>query len=179
MEERLGRGVRMRDVADAAGVSRQAVYDHFGSRAQLILETTHYVDQVRGLDERKQRFDSATTGQEALDTYIEFWGNFIPEIHSIARALRADRESDPAAAAAWDDRMGAIRTSCRIIAEMLERDGMLAPGWSVLEAVDWLWTMLSISNWESLTIECGWTQDQYLKRMHEISRTTLVKSREA
>ncbi|MBA2782057.1 MAG: helix-turn-helix transcriptional regulator, partial [Rubrobacteraceae bacterium] len=27
MEERSGQGVRMRDVAEAAGVSRQAVYD--------------------------------------------------------------------------------------------------------------------------------------------------------
>jgi AcrR family transcriptional regulator len=178
MEERLGRGVRMRDVADAAGVSRQAVYDHFGSRAQLILEATHYVDEIRGLGERKRRFEAATTGQEALEAYIEFWGNFIPEIHSIARALRADRESDPAAAAAWDDRMGAVRASCQIVVQALERDAMLAPGWSVNEATDWLWTMLSISNWEQLTIECGWTQRQYIARMHELTMSMLVKRRE-
>jgi AcrR family transcriptional regulator len=52
MEERRGRGVRMRDIAEAAGVSRQAVYDHFGTRAKLLVATTHYVDEVRGLEER-------------------------------------------------------------------------------------------------------------------------------
>ena len=35
MEERNGQGVRMSDVAGAAGVSRQAVYHHFGSRAYV------------------------------------------------------------------------------------------------------------------------------------------------
>jgi AcrR family transcriptional regulator len=179
MEERRGRGVRMRDVADEAGVSRQAVYDHFGSRAKLILETTHYVDKLRGLSQRKRRFEEAKTGEEALEAYIEFWGNFIPEIYGIARALRADRESDSAAAAAWDDRMGAVRASCRLVMEALDRDRTLASGWTVDEATDLLWTILSISNWELLTLECGWTQQQYLARMHELARSALVSDHPA
>jgi AcrR family transcriptional regulator len=41
MEERRGQGVRMRDIAEEVGISRQAVYDHFGSRAKLLVATTH------------------------------------------------------------------------------------------------------------------------------------------
>ena len=44
MEKRRGQGVRIEDVAQAAGVSRQAVYLHFGSRAELLIATTHYLD---------------------------------------------------------------------------------------------------------------------------------------
>jgi AcrR family transcriptional regulator len=175
MEEHRGQGIRMRDVADAAGLSRQSVYDHFGSRAKLLVATTHYVDEVRGLSERRRRFDAATTGVERLEAYVEFWGNFIPEVYGMAKALLAVRETDEAAATAWDDRMGAVRASCRNAIEALHRDGMLAPEWSRDEAVDLMWTMLSIRNWESLTSECGWSTGRYVDRMQELLKRALVR----
>jgi AcrR family transcriptional regulator len=175
MEERGGQGVRMRDIAEAAGISRQAVYDHFGSRAKLLVATTHYVDEVRGLKERRRRFEEATSGVEHLEAYVEFWGNYIPEVYGMARALLAARETDEAAAAAWDDRMGAVRESCRITIEVLHRDGMLAPEWSRDEAVDLMWTMLSIRNWEQLTVECGWSTSQYVDRMQKLLKRALVQ----
>jgi AcrR family transcriptional regulator len=178
MEEHRGQGVRMRDVAEAAGISRQAVYDNFGSRAKLLVETTHYVDEVRGLEERRRPFREATTGVGHLEAYVEFWGNFIPEVYGMAKALLAVRETDEAAAAAWDDRMGAVRESCRTTIEALHRDGMLAPEWSRDVAVDLMWTMLSIRNWEQLTTECGWSTNQYVSRMQKLLKRTLVRGPE-
>ncbi len=178
MEEHRGQGVRMRDVAEAAGISRQAVYDHFGSRAKLLVETTHYVDEVRGLEERRRHFREATTGVGRLEAYVEFWGNFVPEVYGMAKALLAVRETDEAAAAAWDDRMGAVRESCRTTIEALHRDGMLAPEWSRDVAVDLMWTMLSIRNWEQLTTECGWSTNQYVSRMQKLLKRTLVRGPE-
>ena len=178
MEEHNGQGVRMRDVAGAAGISRQAVYDNFGSRAKLLVETTHYVDGVRGLEERRRHFREATTGVGHLEAYVEFWGNYIPEVYGMAKALLVARETDEAAAAAWDDRMSAVRESCRRTIEALHRDGMLAPEWSRDVAVDLMWTMLSIRNWEQLTIECGWSTDQYVSRMLKLLKRTLVRGPE-
>jgi AcrR family transcriptional regulator len=179
VEERRGRGVRMVDVAGAAGVSRQSVYDHFGSRAKLLVATTHYVDEKRGLAERLRPFQAASGGVERLEAYVDFWGNYIPEIYGMARALLADRETDEAAAAAWDDRMDAVRASCRQIVEELQSDGALHPGWSVDgsvdEAVDLMWTMLSVRFWESLTVECGWPQERYVGRMKELLKRALVR----
>ena len=174
-EEYRGQGVRMRDVAEAASVSRQAVYDHFGSRAKLLVETTHYVDGVRGLEERRRHFREATTGVGHLEAYVEFWGNYIPEVYGMAKALLVARETDEAAAAAWDDRMSAVRESCRRTIEALHRDGMLAPEWSRDVAVDLMWTMLSIRNWEQLTTECGWSTNQYVSRMQELLKRTFVR----
>jgi AcrR family transcriptional regulator len=175
MEEHRGQGVRMRDVAEAAGISRQAVYDNFGSRAKLLVETTHYVDEVRGLEERRRHFREAITGVGHLEAYVEFWGNFIPEVYGMAKALLAVRETDEAAAAAWDDRMGAVRESCRTTIEALHRDGTLAPEWSREVAIDLMWTMLSIRNWEQLTTECGWSTNQYVSRMQKLLKRTLVR----
>ena len=44
--------VRMSDVAKQAGISRQAVYLHFPSRAELLIATTHYIDKVKDIDGR-------------------------------------------------------------------------------------------------------------------------------
>jgi AcrR family transcriptional regulator len=178
MEERRGRDVRMRDVAEAAGVSRQAVYLHFGSRAELMVATARYGDEVRGLDERLRRYRAATTGVERLEAFVEFWGNYIPEIYGIARALLAARETDEAVAAAWDDRMGVVHEACRNIIEALHRDGMLAPGWPRDEAADLLWTVLSIRNWESLTNERGWSTSRYVGRIQELTKRTFVRGPE-
>jgi AcrR family transcriptional regulator len=175
MEERVGRNVRMGDVARGAGVSRQAVYDHFGSRAELMVATVRYGDEVLGLDERLRRYRAAVSGVERLETYVEFWGNYIPEIYGIARALLAERESDEAVAAAWDDRMGAVYDACRDIIEKLQRDGTLVPGWPTDEAADLLWTMLSIRNWESLTRERGWSVDHYVNRTQDLTKRVFVR----
>jgi AcrR family transcriptional regulator len=177
-EERRGQGVRMRDIAEAAGVSRQAVYLHFGSRAELMVDTVRYGDEVLGRDERLGRYRASTTGVELLDAYVAFWGNYIPEIYGIAKALLEARETDEAAAAAWDDRMGSVRERCRNIIETLHRDGMLAREWSREEAVELMWTMLSIRNWEQLTIECGWSTGQYVARMQKLLKRTFVRESE-
>lgn len=36
MEDRRGQGVRMGDIAKAAGISRQAIYLHFDTRTALM-----------------------------------------------------------------------------------------------------------------------------------------------
>jgi hypothetical protein len=51
---------------------------------------------------------------------------------------------------------------------------MLVPDRSRDEAVDLLWTMLSIRNWEQLTIERGWSTSQYVGRTQELSKRTFV-----
>jgi AcrR family transcriptional regulator len=176
MEERRGQGVRISDIARAAGVSRQAVYLHFGSRAELLVAAVRYADQTRGLDERLRRVRAATGGLEALEAFIEFWGNYIPEIYGLAKALLEVRETDEAAEAAWNDRMADVRFSCRCAIECLERDGLLAPEWSVDEAVDLLWSLTSIRVWEHLTLECGWSKSDFVTGMQTAMKRTFVRS---
>lgn len=174
MEARGEAGVRMSDIAGEAGISRQAVYLHFGSRADLMVATARYGDEILGLEERKRRFQGTEGGTAMLDEYIEFWGNYIPEIYSVAKALLADLATDEAARAAWDDRMGAVRNSCRRTVEALHRDGDLTPEWSIEEATDVLWTILSVRSWENLTIQCGWSPDKYVTRIKMLARRALV-----
>jgi AcrR family transcriptional regulator len=172
--DQRGKAARMSDIAAVAGVSRQAVYLHFASRADLLIAATRHGDEVLGLEGRLRPYREATGGVAKLEAFVTFWGQYIPEIYGLARALLTARETDAAAAAAWDDRMAAVRDGCRTVIEALQRDDVLAPHWSRDEAIDLLWTLLSIRNWEALTIDCGWSREQYTERMQVLARRALV-----
>ena len=174
LEQHHGQGVSMRDIAKAAGISRQAVYLHFASRTELMIATSSYVDEVKGLSERLSQFQLATTGVELLEACVDVWGNDIPEIYGLAKALMRTRETDEATAAVWDGNMGCLRDMCRETIESLEREGNLASEWPQKEAIEMFWTMISINNWEQLTIECGWSTSQYVSWMKMLLKRTFV-----
>jgi AcrR family transcriptional regulator len=178
LEERAGGGVRMSDIARQAGISRQAVYLHFPTRAELLVALTRHIDRVKDTDKRLEASRSAAGGLERLDAFIDAWGNYIPEIHGVARALIAMKDTDEAAAAAWDDRMQAVRHGCKAAVKALDEDGLLRPENSLRQSTDILWTLLSVANWEQLTGACGWTQSQYIDAMKSLARAGLL-SREA
>ncbi len=178
LEEHGGRGVRMGDIAKAAGISRQAVYLHFASRAELLVATTKYRDEVLDLDRRLAPSRAATSGAERLALYIDSWGHYIPQIYGVAKALLLAQDTDEAAAAAWKDRMLAMRDGCRAAIDALHSDGKLAPEWTPKRATDALWTMLLVPNWENLTGECGWSTRQYVRRMKIVAKRTFIDESE-
>ena len=178
LEEHGGRGVRMGDIAKAAGISRQAIYLHFASRAELLEATTKYLDEVLDLDRRLVPSREAKSGVERLALYIEFWGRYVPEIYAVAKALLLVQDTDDAAAAAWKDRMLAMRAGCRAAIDALHSDGDLAPEWTPKRATDALWTMLLVPNWETLTGECGWSTQQYVRWMKILTKRAFVKESE-
>lgn len=174
LEESGGRGVRMGDIAKETGISRQAVYLHFATRTDLLVAATLYRGDMLGVEERLAPSRAAKSGVERLNLYIEFWGNFIPEFYGVAKALMMAQDTDDAAAAAWRDRMLAMRDGCRAAIDALHADGALAEVWTRPKATDALMAMLQVPNWEYLTIECGWSHKEYIRWMTTLARRTFV-----
>ena len=169
------KGVRMTDIAKAAGISRQAVYLHFSTRAELLIAATQYVDQLNAMDERLSASRAAQTGLERLDAYIEAWSAYIPKIYGMAKALMAMSETDEEAAQAWSQRMQDMREGCEAAVKALQKDKMLAPAYTQKQATDILWMMLSVRNWELLTAQCEWSESAYGKTMKRLARDVLLK----
>ncbi len=174
LEASQGKGVRMTDIAKRAGITRQALYLHFSTRAELLIATTHYLDELKGSEDRLVPSRAARTGVERLDAFIEAWGNYIPEIHGVAKALLAMKDTDEAAAKAWEIRMQDVRQGCEAAINALNSDNMLSPDHSPNQATDILWTMLSVRTWEQLTIECGWPQERYIDTLKSLARRNFV-----
>ena len=179
LEASQGKGVRMTDIAKQAGISRQALYLHFATRAELLIATTYYLDEAKGVEQRLAPSRTAQSGIERLDAFIEAWGTYVPEIHGIAKALLAMRDTDEAAAEAWDERMRDMRQGCEAAIDALNSDHMLSPDHSPDQATDILWTMLSVRNWEQLTIQCGWPQERYIETLKLLARRNFVADRAA
>lgn len=174
LEDGAGSEVRMSDIAKKAGISRQAVYLHFPKRADLLIAVTRYIDEANEVDVRLAASRGAATGIERLDAYIEAWGNYIPEIYGVGKALMAMQETDSEARMAWEGRMLAVRKGCEAAVGALARDRALSLEIGEEKATDLLWTLLSVRNWEQLTLECGWPQDDYIGEMKRTARKALL-----
>lgn len=173
--EEQGAGARMSDIAKAAGVSRQAVYLHFPTRAELLIATIRYAGDQECIDEILIPSRTAQSGEERLNAYLDAWGVFLPLIYPVLRALLAMRDTDEAAAAAWDDRMVAMREGCQAAIDALEHDGRLLAGLSNERAVDTLWTLMSVRNYEHWVLDLGWSVADYTAELKRITRAVLVQ----
>lgn len=165
--------VRMADIAKRAGITRQALYLHFANRTTLLTAATQYVDGIKNIDARLAPSRAAEHGRDRLELYIEAWGNYIPEVYGIAKGLISVYDSDPAAKAAWDDRMAAIRHGCEAAVKALRKDGDLQPG--PKDATDTLCGLLSVELWEYWVQRCGWSQSKYIRQVKQLARDALVK----
>jgi AcrR family transcriptional regulator len=169
-----GSKVRMADIAAAAKISRQALYLHFPTRAELLIAATRHVDEVKDVDARLAASRSAPTGRARLAAFIAAWGGYIPEIHGVGRALMAMQGTDAEAASAWSDRMRAVRHGCAAAVDALQRDGDLAPSFTPETATDFLSMLVSVPNWEHLVLDCGWPQERYVASITRTAEDALI-----
>lgn len=166
--------VRMSDIANSAGISRQALYLHFANRTELLIETTHYIDRVKDIDRRLARSRHASSGLERLEAYVDAWGNYIPEIYGVANALIVMGVTDDGARLAWEGRLAAVREGCEVIVTTLSREGQLSQRLSPPEAIDVLCAHLSVETWWYLRDRRGWSQTRYVEAMQQTLKTMLL-----
>ncbi|MBI4201806.1 MAG: TetR/AcrR family transcriptional regulator [Chloroflexi bacterium] len=170
-----GAEVRLEDIAQRAGVSRQSVYVHFGSRTGLLLGMVQYVDEREHVDEQVQRVFQSPSALQALDAAVSVPAGFCPVVYPLAKLFMAGRYEDEAIRAAWDDRMQALHRLFRALVEWLDRDGVLSPEGDVDTATDVLWAWVSWQVWEQLVIDQGWSKERYEQYLRMVLRRTFVK----
>lgn len=177
LENNGAAAVRMSDIAKAAGVSRQALYLHFPNRAELLIATVRYVDELNDIEKRLAPSRALTDGRKRLDAWVLAWGEYIPHVFGVAQALLAMRSTDPEAQAAWDDRMQAVRHGCQSVVDALHAQNQLMPELSRDEATDLLAGILSIQTWEHLRLTSGWTQKRYIEVIQQTAARAIVFSK--
>lgn len=153
-------GVTIKEIAEAAGVSRQLVYFHFENRAGLLVAMARHQDRRSGFVHRVAATRSLPPA-DGLERLLQAWCEYIPEVLPVARALEAAAITGDESGAAWRDRMDDLRESYRIAVERVYRDGRLAEGWTVEIATDWIWARSHLTAWQHLVGERGWSTDAY------------------
>jgi AcrR family transcriptional regulator len=135
----------MADVAQRAGLSRQAVYLHFPDRAQLL---TALLGRL-GDEPPPARIEHAPSARAALTALVGRLAETYPRRWPVLRAL--DAETADAALAA----------DSRALAERFRSEGSLAAHLSPPAAADILGTLLSLAVWKELVIGRGWDSARY------------------
>jgi AcrR family transcriptional regulator len=173
LEER-GTGIRIADVAAKAGVSRQAVYLHFGDRVSLFVALGDHVDFSFGRDRLRTHVFGAPTGVESLRRWVQTMSWYTAKIDSVSRIVELAAESDKALAATWKDRMTGRRGHVRKIAERLASEGQLADGWSAEAAADLIFTVTLPGPWRVLTSVVGWSEERYADEITRLLERSLL-----
>lgn len=151
-----GTHVPMQEIAAAAGLTRQGVYVHFRSRGGLLVALVRRADDRADIHARFLRALQTADPRQRLDGFLRVWLDFVPTIHPVASSLMRARADDPEAAAAWQDRMTALRRGFTILARSLRRDGALGSGWTAAHAADYLWAGSSMQTWDLLAVDRAW-----------------------
>lgn len=173
LDER-GAGLRLVDVAERAGVSRQAIYLHFGDRPGLLVALVEYIDTTLGAEENISYVQASPTGQVALARLTKVLAAFTEKIDPVARILETGRDHDQALAVAWNDRMKGRQQVIHDIVERIAQEGVLAQDWTVDTATDLVHALTSPRTWHLFIHELGWSPDQYASDVSTLLKRALT-----
>lgn len=167
-------GVRIADIAAVAGVSRQAIYLHFGDRANLLLAAVQYRDIQSPTAAAIRQALAIEPSPAALEGFVHAWFRHVPRIQPVAHLLSAASQTNAEANIAWEDRMTLMRGHSLALAKRLAADGFLKPEWTVEQAADWIWHRTHLDGWRHLVIQRGWDADRYAQRVSASLRNDLL-----
>lgn len=174
-----GAGVKLREIAEQAGVSRQAVYLHFGDRTGLLVALVQRMDESLHLAEALEHIHAASDSEELLDRAMEVHADFSAAISPVALVLEGAQYHDEALGTAWRDRLRYRHQVHRSFVQRIAEDGDLAPEWSIDAAADLFYAVTLPGPWRELTRELGWTREQYVSEMSALLRRALLRRSDA
>lgn len=136
---RAGASLPVAEIARAAGVAVQTIYDHFGSKGGLLMATVNDVQQSSGLyaafAEVFRSPDGETAMRRMLAATVGMWHGAWPFVEFTVRA----RRSDAVVGTAMDNLDGLRFAHFRAIVQRLEDEGRLRAGssihWATAQAV--------------------------------------------
>ena len=174
------KGVGLEAVAAAAGVSRQTVYDRFGSKAGLLTAMITRAEEKAGLPERLEVVRAQTSGRAMLSAMLDTLIHVEPQVYPHSRIVYAARLEDPTAADLWQWRMTARHAGLRMIFERLAAEGRLLKGIRSDEAADIAGALTSPHEYEYLVLWRGWSLKRYRAHLESsIAALLVAPSREA
>jgi AcrR family transcriptional regulator len=167
--------VSLADVAARSGVSRQAVYLHFGDRVGLLVALVDHIDLTLGsLGLRRAVFD-APDGVSSLRQWVETMSWYTAKIDAVCRILECGQYHDDALAAAWRNRMARRRNDLvGWIVKRIASEGRLAPGWTSKTAADLVYVVTMPASWRELTVELGWSHKAYARHLSAMLESAFV-----
>ena len=155
-------GAGLEAVAKKAGVSRQAIYLHFPSKAELLTALHLHIfdtDVVPAL--RRHPITDGMSGLDVLDATIAADVEVVDKVWRIHESLTVARRQHPEVDQTLIPREEEHYEGLLDVGRRLERDGALPPATPVGLFTDMLWGLLNLGTFRNLVVERGWSLEQY------------------
>jgi AcrR family transcriptional regulator len=176
LEDR-GFDVGMGEIARQAGISRQAVYLHFESKADLLRQLTTWVEEHADLGTLLAPVFDAPDGEAALKALLHAGAVFEPQIHALARATEQVRDRDDQVRAITADRMARRLTAMKAVVARIEAEDRLKPGWDVDTAAAFVWLTTSPPSYHAMVVDLGWTVERWAEATFRLLRDAFINPR--
>ena len=172
MFEELGyHGAGLGVVAKRAGVSRQAIYLHFPSKAELLtaLHLHIFATDVVPAVERHPVTDSMGA-LDVLDATIAVDVEVASTVWRIHEALTVARRQYPEVDKTLRPREEEHYGQLLDVGHRLERQGVLPSTIGPGTFADMLWGLMNVGTYRSLVVERGWSLDRYRRWVRDTIR---------
>ena len=173
-EEQGYHGAGLEAVAKRAGVSRQAIYLHFTSKAELLtaLHAHIYETDVAPTLERYPIW-SAATALEGLNASIAVDAEVASKVWRIHEALVVARRHHPEVDETLRPREAERYDEIVRLGRWLKKEGALPPRMRVGTFADIMWGLISIGTFHSLVIERGWSLNRFVAWVRQVMQAQL------
>jgi AcrR family transcriptional regulator len=161
-------------VAKKAGVSRQAIYLHFPSKAELLTALHLHIfatDVAPAIEQHALK--EAVSALDALDAMIAVDVDVVAKVWRIHEALQTARRQHPEVEETLRPREEARYRELLTLGRRLKREGALPPKLGVGRFADMLWGLVNVGTYRGLVIERGWSLDHYRRWVGDTVRLQL------
>lgn len=173
----LGPSMRLVDVSQAAGISHQGLYLHFGGRDGLLVALLPHMVETFDLHGLHRRVLEASNGRLAIKKMVDFLGSLNGRLDTIGWVLDEAQHLDESFGRDWRRRVIGLREAIETdVIKRLADEGSLRAEWSVSDAADLFLAVTTFGAWRELTRELGWTPEQYAENVTRLIETSLLDS---
>ncbi len=154
----------MAGIAREAGVSRQSLYNHFSSRAQLMAAAATFAAKALPLPAADG--DAVKALEQLINWRAACFGAGLGAI-----------QREAATAQEVDAREKDFNKACRAVVLGLYRQDRLSRDWHITSGAQMLQGLLSYPSWRAFCVEAGWEAEAYARRMTRLACAALVATR--
>ena len=158
----------LEDVAARAEVVRPTIYRHFGSKLGLLQAVVSDAEERAGIERvfaAMELPDAAEAVRAMLSELCRFWAAEEQLFRQVVALAAVDREARQVIEAKDASR----RRDMTRLAERLQRQGSLAPGWSPARAGEMLWLLTSFITFDHLHRRSALSRRALEWTLHELA----------
>jgi AcrR family transcriptional regulator len=173
--ERGYAGTSMRDIATAAGVSAQTVYDSVGSKQALVARLNDLIDAEAGIEDLARRAATSTDPGEVVTTQARVTRSILENCGDIVRALVSGAASEPDLRPPLEEGQRRHMLGAQQTIERLRTLGALDERLSPADAADTLAAISDVRCALVLLDGYGWDLDRIEDWIAATSRALLLR----